>query len=515
MTGKEEIQGEENVMTPEDFSDVEKKEGRGSGPLKSFGIFAKKDEKENFRAAAGRSDFRDPIVEMGMKLERLSSRIELLEEARKNTEERIADTAEKIGELRSSLMDRDRSFNDATARFERMSDLIEGIEPEKIRKEISRKDQEVEQLRAQVESGNERQSAVMKRLKDISDELESFRSLKDMVSVAEDLDKKRKIMEDLKRDVERNVGKFETRLYELNDTISLLRKSIGMIEADHETLTELMRTIDKLSMRLEKYETAPELSQKEKELDNRVSDMKFDLESKISKLIDTVRNIELSSGRDYLESRLSKLSELETDLREINEKIGSFSKEMKDVKSEGGRFSKAGELEAQIKSLKGEVLPALVSEMKTFAESQSRINEAKVSSEIKGIIAENEDKYSQKFVDIELKLLELSKSVDHRIESRVSRESRAMGEVVDGKVPSFSSRALPVSFASPVQDRHAAAEDLSRMVNDIYSYLDSGNQEEARLGFIRLLSMYEKQESSNPFILAKITDLHRRIRELK
>ena len=52
-------------------------------------------------------------------------------------------------------------------------------------------------------------------------------------------------------------------------------------------------------------------------------------------------------------------------------------------------------------------------------------------------------------------------------------------------------------------------------MKDVYYYLDAGKNEEARAAFIKLLSSYERQESSNPFILAKITELHRRIKQMK
>jgi len=82
------------------------------------------------------------------------------------------------------------------------------------------------------------------------------------------------------------------------------------------------------------------------------------------------------------------------------------------------------------------------------------------------------------------------------------------------KAGASQARAAQAPSDSSFRPALVSTADLNNLVKDIYFYLESGKYEEARSGFIKLLASYERQESSNPFILAKITDLHKKIKQI-
>ncbi|MBN2094965.1 MAG: hypothetical protein JW727_02860 [Candidatus Aenigmarchaeota archaeon] len=501
--------GDDNVISAEEFRDLEsdeKKSESQKGGL--FGMFKKTPPPSASVPHVGGGDSeKDPLVEVSMKVERLSSRFEMLEEARKHTDERLFEMAEKIGELRSTVVERDRAFNDIASKFERISDITEGLEPDKIRKDLAKKDQQIEQVKAQVESDSEKIAVSLKKIKDMNDIIDQIKGFKDLVSVADELGKKIKIVEGLKAETEKTAGKFESRLYQFNESLSRLQGSITKVEANDETLKELLRTVDALSLRVEKALSKTDFDSSEKALDSKFSELRFDTESKLQKVLDAFKKVDEVTGEAAYKALNKKIDDFQRD----------YSQYKKDLEARLLKMPASSKSSAQIAAspdggYEEDIPDKKLGEGGVFGDTELMLVE-----KMKKMIEDNNEKHSQHMADLELRILELSKSVYHRIERRVVKESKTTRDAVRNLVASgseesgfFSKRA-----SIPVQARpDEPILDMSSLVKDIYFYLDSGNYSEAKAGFIKLLSIYERQESSNPFILAKITDLHKRIKQI-
>jgi hypothetical protein len=510
---EEEIPGERNVITPEEFIDMEHDErakSKKSGGM--FGFFGKKAPMHapDIRPSPGPRSSEDSLIELGMKVERISSRLEMGEDARKRTEEKLSEVSEKIGELRSSLIDRDKTFNETMAKFDRVSQVTEGLEPEKIRRDLSKKEQEIEQARTMTESNSEKINVLMGKIKAVSDQLDQFKGLKDVVSIAEELDKKIKIVENLKNDTERIAGKTEARLYEVNDTLSNLKSSINKVNATDETIKELLRTVDTLTIKVEKLADKEAMTTNEKDFNEKLAELKFDTESRLAKLLDAIKNIEAGNGGGLSHSSDKLTNSLMNDMSRYKKENDSIAARLEDMSSE-------------VKLLKNATSSKAAGGFKDMLELAGPNVESSLLSGIKRMLDEEDEKYNGRFADVELRLLELSKSVDGRIDRKFAKDP-----AVSANAPVINMRdAGPQAggrFASPTGPkqskpvevfREPSSTDINSLVKDVYYYLDAGKSEEARSAFIKLLSSYERQESSNPFILAKITELHKRIKQMK
>ena len=115
---EKDISYEENVITPEEFEEIEKKEkGKKYKPVPKP-VSAPKKQKEteptNFETLL-------------LKIEKLEGKLEATENMIKATEEKIAKNTEEIGELRSSILERDRVFNRIESDFRLIKELSEEI----------------------------------------------------------------------------------------------------------------------------------------------------------------------------------------------------------------------------------------------------------------------------------------------------------------------------------------------------------------------------------------------------
>ncbi len=509
--GSEEIEGgSENVISPEEFSDIEKDERdmekKRAGPFR----FLQKKGREGSAyesPVAGAQGEGSSLTDLSLRLERFGGRVEILEEGRKETEARLSDISEKIGELRSSLIERDRTFSDISVKFERLQDIAQDLEPQKLTRELAKRQQELEQSKAQTESNTEKIDSILRKMKDMGEDLEKIRGFKDLVSVAEELDKKVKMVDSLKRDTERVAGKFETRLYEMNEALSRTRSNLEKVNSNEDALRELMRAQDELSLKVENLAKRDELGSSEKKFEKSFEELRFDMESHISELANALKNKEAKQASVADKESLKKMEGLANSLLEENKKLAS---RLENIEKKAGNIDKLESEISRISKLGGE-----------------KHGGAKLSEQIEAIQQKDREEANRRISELELRILELSKSVDHRIERRVTQESRNAREAISAPAveeariaewpqprrPAVADSRLkaqsPASSVSPGFSR----EGINAMIQDIYRNLDEGNITAARGQFIRLLSAYERTEDSNPFVLAKITDLHGKLKE--
>lgn len=454
---------EENIITPEEFGDIEKSEEEIKEKSRRFKLFGRRSKEK--KPEAKDKSATESLTDLTLKVERLLGRVEILENNRTEVNEQVGNIDEKIGELRSSLIERDKTYSKLARDFDKISEIAKELEPEKILRNLEKKQVQIEKNDAKLESVEDRLSILSKKFKDLSDTTEQVKGLKDLVSVADELNKKIRIVDDLKNKTEKTAGKVETLFYELQENLNKVQVNLGKIETNEDMVKEMLRTVDKLSLKLEGTVPEQKLNESEKEFEEKLSELKFDTESKFKELVDAVK--------------------------ETNKKIRAIDeKSLKDILKKG--FAEK-----------------LAESSKLYEELNQKIEKLEIQ---KGS-SENLDK---RFSDLELKILELSKGVDNRIERRLGEKDKMKA--------SFYRK--PKEEPVQTQDRKQEVKTIKRereytqtdsvnsLINYIETLISSGNFAEARNQFIRLLSKYEEQEESSPFLLEKITEFHNKLKNL-
>ncbi len=199
------------------------------------------------------------INDILMTIEKIDGKLEMFDQFRKSSDSRTGDLAERIGELRQMLMDKERDFNEVQSGFEKINVAIGDIKPneitmklEKAALELEKRDAKIEKMENQVatlmeEVGEYRKR--MARIKDFDNLIDSLNNIKEEVIK----------IEDSKRYTERVSAKNEHIFSELNEKVLLFKSQLAKVDKTDAIAQELMLTTDKLTTDMDKLASKNDL----------------------------------------------------------------------------------------------------------------------------------------------------------------------------------------------------------------------------------------------------------------
>ncbi|MCK4634911.1 MAG: hypothetical protein KAT37_03490 [Candidatus Aenigmarchaeota archaeon] len=324
----------ENVMTPDDFNDIEKDEKTIENIEK---VDAKGPEKPLSEA--------NVIDQMMMKIERQAGRIIAIDDMNKSIQERISNLSEEIGELRSSVLEKERTLNKIETQSKRVIDAFEEIEPENFKKELNKKEEEIIKNQAQIESLLLKHKELKDTIEKLENIMEKVKSFENLVEISEKIEGKFSQIEENKKYTSRLTSKVENIFSELNNRLKDFRDSMEKIDMNEETIKELMKSVDMMEIKVEKIVTKDKLEEIKKSIEEKMKNNKIDFEDKIYDLKDFLEDIiSKSGGIKLLKSRqvMPWRIEMEKKMNEIEKllgssksdiiKIGNFRRELEELK---------------------------------------------------------------------------------------------------------------------------------------------------------------------------------------
>ncbi|MBN2042948.1 MAG: hypothetical protein JW754_04035 [Candidatus Aenigmarchaeota archaeon] len=285
MAEKEDQKNQENLITKSEFEALESKEGKKKG---HFSIFGKKSREDKLKEIIDRPDSRfsggGDIDALSMKIEKIQAKMEMNDDLRKTTDERISSLSEEIGELRSALLEKEKTFNQMESSFKKIIDVTEEIKPEKIVKEIADKGNEIEKNQSRLDALDVKYEDMRKNVKEIKALLEKVKDIKKIFLLSEQLDEKINKVEEERRNITRMTGKIEAMFSEIGEKLKEFEKSREKIEVNSEAVYDLMKSLDALEVRIEKFADKEKLDQ----ILDSVGDMKNAAENRIDDMKDIV-----------------------------------------------------------------------------------------------------------------------------------------------------------------------------------------------------------------------------------
>jgi chromosome segregation ATPase len=208
----------------------------------------------------------ETIPDLVLKIERISGKLDAIEDFKRDTDERIALLSEEVGELRSVLLEKEKQMGKIESDAERAFAAVEELQPENIKKQLRKRDEELLELRADLEKID----AVVKELKEQNKELtgvlEKIKSFDNLVEMAKKIDKKLSKIDDTKSYADRMVAKVEMIFSELNDKLRDLENQKDRIQKLDELSVDMVKMLDELSIKLPKFVEKSEFDKFKEEL---------------------------------------------------------------------------------------------------------------------------------------------------------------------------------------------------------------------------------------------------------
>lgn len=213
------------------------------------------------------------LPDLILRIEKIDGKLEILTKFRDEMSERATQLAEEIGELRSMILERERSFDKMKSEFEKVQESVSELEPIKIRKEMERREGEILEVSAKlekIENMVKQLEEENKKFKDLFNKIKSFENLVDMYY---DVSRRVSQVKDVKNYVDRVASKVENIFSELNDKLGELENQKDRIEKLDELTVEMTKMLDEMSAKLTHFVKDKDLKDLKKTLEEDVDKM--------------------------------------------------------------------------------------------------------------------------------------------------------------------------------------------------------------------------------------------------
>ncbi len=229
-----------------------------------------KEEAKPAQAAAPAVNSNNPeIMKLSSEITRISAGVEAFGEVRKSFSESFSRLNEQIGELRSMILERDKSIQEIELKAVKAYDLVDSVHPEKISAMVQKEDAKIEALKANLEGNEAIMSRVMDELREIRKKINFFRGVEEIIKLSEEVKKelieikKVESMVNIKVDKAdtiysemrtkfQDVDTFDSSLKEVKVAVEQNTKDVGFVKDRMGELAE-KADIDKIVNKVQRY----------------------------------------------------------------------------------------------------------------------------------------------------------------------------------------------------------------------------------------------------------------------
>jgi chromosome segregation ATPase len=254
----EEVSREDNKFSSEDFKELEQEENKKSllGRL-----FSKEDNKDNTQQEEKEeyydelspkqlskkvghieSEIEDYKVEEG----KIEGKIEALNEKFNGTNQQLQEALEKIGELRSTVLGRERMYNKLEEDFSQIKYIVNAFKPGTL-------DKRFDELEATMMKQDSRLEKMQNKSHIIEDKLNEYlhmmTAIKDYETVIQQLKKIKEVEDGIRKErleVQKASSKTEILFHNIEDSVGKINSAADQSKDNSEQIKELLLSINKL-----------------------------------------------------------------------------------------------------------------------------------------------------------------------------------------------------------------------------------------------------------------------------
>jgi len=246
------------------------------------------------------------LHDLVLRLEKISGKMEILDRSRNDTNERMTHLAEEIGELRTMIMERERSFDKIETDFEKVKDTVSDLEPMKIKKDFEKREMEILKNQVKIEKIESLVKALGEENKKFRKLMEKIKSFENLIDISYDIDRKVSEIKKVKDYADKVASKVESIFSELNTKVSELEDQREKVERLDELTIEMTKMLDDISVKLTKFVSEKDLKDFKKSMEEDLKKMiKFPTAERPTVKVEGDQQVQVKLSE--LSSRISKL----------------------------------------------------------------------------------------------------------------------------------------------------------------------------------------------------------------
>ncbi|MFT4303631.1 MAG: hypothetical protein ACMXYG_03635 [Candidatus Woesearchaeota archaeon] len=258
LLNKENYDRDKDTFTPEEFEELEKKENKG----KLSNIFKNKSNNNDQNKKEGLDNFyinynseqiskeihhlQSEIEQENINEGKLEGKIDIISQKNKDIQEEIDRIQEKVGELRSTVIGRERMFNKLEEDFSTVKYIVNTFKPEIIEKKFSDSEQNSMKVESRLEKIDLQIKNLNNKLNEYSELMKGIKDYENVIRKLEDIKKEEKNIEKIKIDVEKKGSKIEIISQNLQDSIKKINQIDLVSNNNKSSINEMMVSLAKI-----------------------------------------------------------------------------------------------------------------------------------------------------------------------------------------------------------------------------------------------------------------------------
>lgn len=224
------------------------------------------------------------LSDLLLRIEKMDGKLDIIDRFRNDMDERSRQLSEEIGELRTMIMERERSFDRIKTDFEKVKDTVSGLEPMKLRKTLDKREMEIMENKAKLEKIETLVRALGEENKKFRALMNKIKSFENLVDISYDIDRKLSKIKEVKDYADKIASKSENVFSELNMKVSELENQKEKIAKLDELTIELTKMLDEVTLRLTRFVEKKDLREFEEDSKEKFEKLKSSLLSDFEKL---------------------------------------------------------------------------------------------------------------------------------------------------------------------------------------------------------------------------------------
>ena len=257
------------------------------------------------------------MSDLVLRLEKLDGKLDILDRSRNDMNERLTQLAEEIGELRTMMMERERTFDKVKSQFEIVKESVTDIRPERLTKRFEKTEKDVLEDKAKLETLETLVKALADENRRFRRLMEKIKSFENLVDISYEMERKLSRINEIRNYADVVVAKVENIFSELNEKVSQLESQREKIEKLDELTIEITKMLDEVSIKMTKFVTEKDLK-----------DFKKSLEEDLAKLskgnLQTVQVTGDKWVKDSITELTNKMSKLKSVVQSQNEVLNNL-----------------------------------------------------------------------------------------------------------------------------------------------------------------------------------------------
>ena len=181
------------------------------------------------------------IAKLTAKVEKVNALMNFLMESKKGDIEKIARVNEQIGELRSSITEREKQIKNLEADAIKSIELVKEVKPEKLLLEVSKVDAKTQTIQAKLNNYEKISNSIIEEIKDVKTRIKAFRGTEEVIKLNQEVKKELIEIKKIASTVDINTNKVENIFTNIQKESADLKN----IKENSEKLEELFKDVRK------------------------------------------------------------------------------------------------------------------------------------------------------------------------------------------------------------------------------------------------------------------------------